>query len=85
MSKKAPTPDFEQSLAELERLVTSMEKGDLSLEQSLAAFERGIQLTRLCQTALKDAEQKVQILTTTGGTSQIETFEASADQNDNAD
>ena len=83
MSKKAATPDFEQSLAELERLVTSMEKGDLSLEQSLTSFERGIQLTRLCQSALKDAEQKVMILTGQGGTAEMAPFEANADLADN--
>lgn len=83
MSKKAATPDFEQSLAELERLVTSMEKGDLSLEQSLTSFERGIQLTRLCQSALKDAEQKVMILTSQSGTAEMAPFEANADLADN--
>lgn len=85
MSPKDPTPDFEQSLAELERLVAGMERGDLSLEQSLSAFERGIALTRLCQTALKDAEQKVQILTNATGTPQAEPFEANAEQIANAD
>ena len=55
-------PDFEQSLSELEQLVEKMEKGDLSLEQALADFQRGIELTRQCQQTLKAAEQKVQIL-----------------------
>ncbi len=54
--------DFEKSMRELEKLVEHMEKGDLSLEESLKDFERGVELTRLCQTALKDAEQKVQQL-----------------------
>jgi exodeoxyribonuclease VII small subunit len=53
---------FEESLAELEQLVERMEQGNLPLEESLKLFERGIQLTRTCQTALKDAEQKVRIL-----------------------
>ena len=56
------SPDFEQSLSELEKLVEKMEKGDLSLEQALANFQRGIELTRQCQQTLKAAEQKVQIL-----------------------
>jgi exodeoxyribonuclease VII small subunit len=54
--------DFEDSLAELETLVQQMEQGDLTLEDSLAAFERGISLTRGCQTALAQAEQKVNVL-----------------------
>ena len=53
---------FEKSLKELEALVTKMEQGNLSLEESLQHFERGIQLTRTCQQALKEAEQKVEIL-----------------------
>lgn len=55
-------PDFEQSLAELEAIVDKLEAGDLSLDESLKQFERGVQLTRVCQTALKQAEQKVEIL-----------------------
>ena len=54
--------NFENSLAELETLVQQMEQGDLTLEDSLAAFERGISLTRGCQTALAQAEQKVNVL-----------------------
>jgi exodeoxyribonuclease VII small subunit len=60
--KKARTIDFEKSLNELEGLVDRMEQGDSSLEDSLKDFERGIELTRNCQTALTEAEQKVQIL-----------------------
>lgn len=51
--------DFEAALGELEALVDQMETGDLSLEASLAAFERGVKLTRHCQLALKAAELKV--------------------------
>lgn len=58
----APAPDFETSLAELEAIVEKLEQGDLSLDDSLKQFERGVQLTRACQTALKQAEQKVEIL-----------------------
>ena len=55
--------DFETALDELEALVEQMEAGDLSLEDSLQAFERGVKLTRHCQGALKNAELKVKILT----------------------
>lgn len=54
---------FEVALTELESLVAQMEAGDLSLEQALQAFERGIQLTRTCQHKLQEAEQQVRILT----------------------
>jgi len=54
---------FESALAELEGLVEKMETGELSLEQSLAAFERGVRLTRHCQAALQAAELKVKVLT----------------------
>ena len=54
--------DFERSLAELETIVEKLEQGDLSLDESLRHFERGVQLTRVCQTALTQAEQKVEIL-----------------------
>jgi len=55
-------PDFERALAELESLVEKLEGGELTLEESLRCFERGIELTRTCQRALREAEQKVQIL-----------------------
>jgi exodeoxyribonuclease VII small subunit len=61
-TERAPQ-SFEDTLAELESLVDTLEKGELTLEQSLAAFERGVKLTRSCQKALDDAEQKVRILT----------------------
>ena len=61
-SKKPKVVDFEKSLDELEVLVDRMEQGESSLEDSLKDFERGIELTRHCQTALAEAEQKVQIL-----------------------
>ena len=54
--------DFERSLSELEGIVEQLEQGDLSLDDSLRQFERGVQLTRTCQNALKQAEQKVEIL-----------------------
>jgi len=62
MARKKATLDFEQSLTDLQNLVERLENGELSLEDSLVAFEQGIRLTRDCQTALAQAEQKVQIL-----------------------
>jgi|TARA_B110000285_G_C14729554_1_gene425799 exodeoxyribonuclease VII small subunit len=67
MTKKQTKFDFEMALEELEALVSSMEDGELSLEESLQAFEKGIKLTRECQTALKNAEQKVQVLLNANG------------------
>ena len=69
-SKQQPEFNFEEALEELERLVSSMEEGELSLEDSMMAFERGIKLTRDCQTALQKAEQKVQILLNESGETQ---------------
>lgn len=65
--KKQAKFDFEAALEELEELVSSMEDGELSLEESLQAFENGIKLTRECQAALKNAEQKVQVLLNKNG------------------
>ena len=64
--KETIKPDFEQSLQELEALVLKMETGDLSLEDSLKEFERGVQLTRQCQEALTAAEQRVKLLAAEG-------------------
>lgn len=65
-SKKAndesPVQAFEQSLTELEKLVSQMELGEQSLDDSLAAYERGIALYRQCQTALESAEQRVSLV-----------------------
>ena len=62
MAKKETNYPFEASIARLEALVTQMENGELTLEASLKTFEEGIKLTRECQKALKDAEQKVALL-----------------------
>jgi exodeoxyribonuclease VII small subunit len=67
--------DFEASLKELEALVEKMEQGDLSLEQSLKDFERGVALTRACQQALREAEQKVQLLSSKDEESELQSFE----------
>ncbi len=61
-TRKAKAIDFEQSLAELETVVERLEHGELPLEDALRQFERGIELARSCQSALKQAEQKVEIL-----------------------
>ncbi|MFT3741374.1 MAG: exodeoxyribonuclease VII small subunit [Gammaproteobacteria bacterium] len=62
MKNPEPTFNFETKLNELNKLVETIEKGGISLEQSLRDFERGIGLIRECQEALNSAEQKVQIL-----------------------
>jgi len=67
-------PDFETAMRDLEALVERLEQGDLPLEESLAAFERGVMLTRACQTALKEAEQKVEILLKKAGGPAVEDF-----------
>lgn len=67
--------NFEQAMEELESLVNNMEKGEQSLESSLKDFERGVELTRICQKALKDAEQKVQILSKKMGQDALVAFE----------
>jgi exodeoxyribonuclease VII small subunit len=75
MARKQQEPlAFEKSLKELEALVATMEQGNLSLEESLQHFERGIQLTRACQQALKAAEQKVEILLKKTGQDDIAPF-----------
>lgn len=76
--KKAESLSFEQSMQELETLVSKMEQGDLPLEEALQSFERGIQLARHSQQKLKDAEQKVQILTNQNGQQQLDDFEPNA-------
>jgi exodeoxyribonuclease VII small subunit len=67
--------DFEAAMRDLEQIVERLEHGDLPLEESLAAFERGVILTRSCQTALKAAEQKVEILLKKAGGAQVEEFD----------
>jgi exodeoxyribonuclease VII small subunit len=74
--KEPPKPDFETAMHELEELVERLEQGELPLEESLTAFERGVMLTRTCQTALKDAEQKVEILLKKAGEPAVEDFDA---------
>lgn len=65
MAAKKKSLDFEQALVELERVVSAMEAGNMPLEESLKAFEQGVRLTRECQQALLEAEQKVELLLST--------------------
>jgi exodeoxyribonuclease VII small subunit len=74
VAAKKKAVDFEQALQDLEGLVTTMEQGELSLEDSLKAFEDGIKLTRDCQTRLSEAEQKVQLLIEEQGQLQVTHF-----------
>ncbi|MDO9424051.1 MAG: exodeoxyribonuclease VII small subunit [Methylobacter sp.] len=74
MPKNKTATLFEDSLVELEQLVNQLEQGELSLEESLKSFERGVNLTRTCQKALQEAEQKVQILIEKNGTQTLEPF-----------
>jgi exodeoxyribonuclease VII small subunit len=83
-----PTPpgvagaeNFESTLKQLEALVERMEHGDLSLEDSLQAFEQGIKLSREAQTALEGAEQRVRMLTETASGTVTEAFDTAAGNN----
>jgi exodeoxyribonuclease VII small subunit len=58
--------DFEAALAELDALVRKLEDGDLTLEQSLALYERGVQLSRFCHARLEEAERRIEVLTERG-------------------
>ncbi|MDX1434845.1 MAG: exodeoxyribonuclease VII small subunit [Gammaproteobacteria bacterium] len=71
--------NFEQALKELEGLVERMEEGELTLEESLKTYERGIALSHVCQKALDDAEQRIRILTERDGKSELEPFEPDDD------
>ena len=72
MKKKS----FEGALEKLERITRELEDGDLSLEDSLKSFERGVELTRTCQQALKAAEQKVEILSQNSPDGELEPFDS---------
>ncbi len=63
---KKQSVDLEKAMSELEQVVEQLESGDLSLDKSLKQFEKGVKLSRDCQTALTDAEQKVQVLMNAG-------------------
>ncbi len=74
MSTKKIT-NLEKAITDLENLVEELESGDLPLEKAMKKFEEGIKLTRSCQAALKDAEQKVQVLLKSAGGESLEAFE----------
>jgi exodeoxyribonuclease VII small subunit len=63
LTSRRKTPDFEANLAQLEAIVAMLEEGKLSLEDALARFEQGVRITRQCQQALREAEQRVMLLT----------------------
>lgn len=71
----AEKPAFEAALGELEALVERMESGEMSLDESLQAFERGIGLTRVCEEALQAAEQRVEVLTANTPDAEPEPFD----------
>ena len=73
-------PNLEKALSDLENLVEELENSDLPLEKAMQKFEEGIKLARGCQAALKDAEQKVEILLkSTGDDDMLEDFIADED------
>ena len=72
--------NLEKALKDLETIVDELESGDLPLDKAMKRFEDGIKLTRSCQTALKDAEQKVEILLkSVGGEEELGDFETDED------
>jgi exodeoxyribonuclease VII small subunit len=75
LARNSKVPDFEQALTELEALTERLERGDLPLDEALKLFERGVTLTRHCQSSLQAAQQKVEILLKRGGELQVEAFE----------
>lgn len=79
MSEAKP-PDFEQALAELEALVARLERGDMPLDDALKTFERGVELTRQCQSSLKTAQQRVDILLKRNGQTDPEPFSVADSQ-----
>jgi exodeoxyribonuclease VII small subunit len=79
MNKKTkPDPNYEETLAELEKLIANLEVGDLSLDESLSGFKHGIELTRQCQAALDNAQQTVELLTNNQDEESLKTFEPDA-------
>lgn len=79
MNKKTEAgPDFEKTLAELEKLVLNLEEGDLSLDESLSGFKHGIELTRQCQSVLDNAQQTVEQLTNIDDEDSLKVFDPDA-------
>jgi exodeoxyribonuclease VII small subunit len=79
MARSKKKIDFEKNLSALEDIVHTLEDGELSLEASLNAFEQGVLLTRECQTALTEAEQRVQMLVQKQGEAELLDFSPDAD------
>lgn len=75
MTKKNKIADFEKNLNQLEDLVKKLETGELSLDDSLKQFEKGIKIARECQESLSDAEQRIQILTESSDGDSLENFD----------
>jgi len=75
-AETSPPPSFEDALVELEGLVETLEQGELSLEDSLKTFERGVVLARTCQEALAKAEQKVAILSAADENADLTPFDS---------
>ena len=74
MTRKTSLKNFETKLSEPEQLVENLESGELDLEDALTQFEKGIKMTRECQTALASAEQRVKVLVEKNGESQLIDF-----------
>jgi exodeoxyribonuclease VII small subunit len=66
MAEELSIKDFEAAIAELETIVKKLEDGDLTLESSLALYERGVQLSRFCHTRLEDVERRIESLNERG-------------------
>jgi exodeoxyribonuclease VII small subunit len=79
-NETSPVAHFEQSLEELEQLVEKMEAGDLGLEQSLTAYERGVGLYRQCQQALEQAQLRVRMVSDPAQPEKSEPFESSSNE-----
>lgn len=80
MSRKTSVRHFEDNLSELETIVTQLESNQLSLEDALKAFEKGVKLSQDCQSVLTQAEQKVQILLETNDGERLEKFDPETEQ-----
>ncbi|MEW6981565.1 exodeoxyribonuclease VII small subunit [Colwelliaceae bacterium 6471] len=75
--KKIENLTFEESLSELDTIVRHLEQGELTLEESMSLFERGLNLSQLSQNKLQDAEQKIKILLSKNGEQQLDDFQLS--------
>ncbi|KJZ13237.1 MAG: exodeoxyribonuclease VII small subunit [Marinomonas sp.] len=80
MSRKTSVRHFEDNLVELDSIVSQLESNQLSLEDALKAFEKGVKLSKDCQTVLTQAEQKVQILLEQQGNESLEPFDPESNQ-----